>query len=148
MRAATPSNAAELAVPDINEISDMLAGAEIRMRQAINREILSHRRFVEELSEKRVMRDPRYYIDDRRLALDHLQDGLRVSMRSIIQSDREQFARLAAALDAMSPLKVLGRGYAIARKDNGAVIKSAKDINAGERVYVRLQKDEIRCIAE
>ena len=148
LRAATPSNAAELAVPDVNEISDMLAGAEIRMRQAINREILSRRRFVEELSEKRVMRDPRYYIDDRRLALDHLQDGLRVSMRSIIQSDREQFARLAAALDAMSPLKVLGRGYAIARKDNGAVIKSAKDINAGERVYVRLQKDEIRCIAE
>ena len=148
LRAATPSNAAELAVPDINEISDMLAGAEIRVRQAINREISSRRRFVEELSEKRVMRDPRYYIDDRRLALDHLQDSLRVSMRSIIQSDREQFARLAAALDAMSPLKVLGRGYAIARKDNGMLIKSAKDISAGERVFVRLQEDEISCIAE
>ena len=148
VRAATPSNAAELAVPDINDIRDMLDGAGMRIRQAINHEILSCRRQLEELRNKRVMRDPKYYIDDKRVMLDHTQDMLRTTMRGLIQSDREQYARLAAALDAMSPLKVLGRGYAIARKDDGSIIKKVSDVSSGDHVMIRLKRDEISCIAE
>ena len=148
VRAATPSNAAELAVPDINDIRDMLDGAGMRIRQAINHEILSCRRQLEELRNKRVMRDPKYYIDDKRVMLDYTQDMLRTTMRGLIQSDREQYARLAAALDAMSPLKVLGRGYAIARKDDGSIIKKVSDVSSGDHVMIRLKRDEISCIAE
>ena len=148
LRAATPSNAAELAVPDVNEVRDALAAAEIRMRQAISREIKSRRQRLGELSNKRVLQSPKYYIDDKRLLLDHCQDKLLSAMRRKLYTEREKYARLAAALDAMSPLKVLGRGYAIARKEDGSVIKKAADVKPGDRMTVRLKKDEISCVAE
>ena len=146
LRAATPSNAAELAVPDINDVRDALQAADIRLRQAITRDLKSMRQRVSDLSGKRVMQSPRYYIDDKRLLLDHSQDKLLSAIKRKIQSNRAQFAGLAAALDAMSPLKVLGRGYAIARRSDGMVIKNSQDVASGERITVRLQKDEIDCV--
>jgi exodeoxyribonuclease VII large subunit len=59
----------------------------------------------------------------------------------ILAERKHKFAAQAAALDAMSPLKVLGRGYAIARREDGAVIKSAADVKPGDKITVRLQKD-------
>ena len=148
VRAATPSNAAELAVPDINEIRDMLAAAEIRIRQAINRDIKSHRQRLLALSSKRVMQNPKYYIEDKKLRLDHSQDVLCAVMQRKLHINREKYARLAASLDAMSPLKVLGRGYAIAQREDGYIIKQKSDVNPGDHVTVRLKQDEIRCLVE
>jgi exodeoxyribonuclease VII large subunit len=148
MRAATPSNAAEMAVPDINDIRYSLQSADMRLRQTINRELKLLRQRLDDLRGKRVMQNPKNYIDDRRLSLDHSQDRLLAAMRRRIYTDREKYAKTAASLDAMSPLKVLGRGYAIARKEDGAVIKAASDVRAGDRLALRLKKDEINCIVE
>ena len=145
VRAATPSNAAQLAVPDINEARDAIQVAEIRLRQAVTREIKELRRVIAETGGKRVMQNPKFYIDDKRLLLDHIQDRLLAALQRNVHISREKFARLAAALDAMSPLKVLGRGYAIARKENGEIIKKASDVASGEKIHVRLEKDEIEC---
>ena len=146
LRAATPSNAAELAVPDINETLDAINGAGIRLRQAVGRDIRLRRQRLGELSARRVLQDPRYYIDDRRLMIDHSHDRLLAAAQKRVSADRERFARLAAALDAMSPLKVLGRGYSIARKEDGGIIKKASDVACGERIAVRLESDEIKCV--
>ena len=148
LRAATPSNAAELAVPDINEARDALQAEMIRIRQAIKMNVESRKQRLNEFSNKRVLQSPRYYVDEKRLMLDHSQDRLCATMQRKLFTDREEYARLAAALDAMSPLKVLGRGYAIARKDDGEIIKKASDVKSGDRVTVRLKKDEIRCVVE
>jgi len=148
LRAATPSNAAELAVPDINEVYDALGAAEIRAFAAVSREIKSRRQRLDELSSRRVLQSPKYYIDDKRLLLDRLHDGLSGAMRVKIYSQREKYASLAAALDAMSPLKVLGRGYAIARREDGKVVKKATDVKPGDRITVRMKKDEIKCVVE
>jgi len=145
VRAATPSNAAELAVPDINEVRDTLRASEIRMRQSMTRELRSRRQKLDDLRSKRVLQSPRYYIDDKRLMLDRAQERLLSAAHKKIYMSREKYARLAASLDAMSPLKVLGRGYAIARTEDGQVIKSSTDVAVGDRVVVRLQKDEIKC---
>jgi exodeoxyribonuclease VII large subunit len=148
MRAATPSNAAELAVPDLSDVRYALQAADIRLRQAVNRELKSRRQRLDELSSKRVLQSPRYYIDDKRLLLDHSQDRLASALQRKIYSSREKYARLAASLDAMSPLKVLGRGYAIARRADGVVVKQASDVTAGDRVTVRLKEEEIKCVVE
>ena len=148
VRAATPSNAAELAVPDISDVRDVLLGADIRMRQAVSRDIKSRRQRLEELSGRRVLQSPRYYIDDKRVLLDHMQDRICAAMQRNLHGNRERFARLAASLDAMSPLKVLGRGYAIAKREDGTVIKKASDVVSGDRVVIGLKKDEIRCVVE
>ena len=146
MRAATPSNAAELSVPDVNDVRDSLRLAETRLRQAMSRELKALRQRHNELSSKRVMQSPKNYIDDKRLLIDHSQNKLLAAMQRNIFKNSEKYARLAAALDAMSPLKVLGRGYAIARKADGKVIKKASDVTPGDSVTVRLQKDEINCV--
>ena len=148
LRASTPSNAAELAVPDHNEIKGALYSAQTRIRQAIGNKIKTGRRRIDELSNKRVLQNPRYYIDDKRLMLDHLQDRLVSAIQRKLYLRRERYARIAASLDAMSPLKVLGRGYAIARRPDGVVIKQASDVAPGDRVTVRLRKDEIKCVVE
>ena len=146
LRAATPSNAAELAVPDQNDVRSAVQAAHIRLRQMIERELKSRRQRLADLSEKRVLQSPRYYLDDKRLLLDHSHDRLVSAVQRKISSKRESFARMAASLDAMSPLKVLGRGYAIARREDGAVIKSALDVSPGDKVAVRLKQDEINCV--
>jgi len=146
VKASTPSNAAELAVPDQNEMRGMLLGMDVRARQSIERALKSRRQRIEALSSKRVLQSPKHYVDDKRLMLDHSHDRLHSALKMKISRNRESYARLAAALDAMSPLKVLGRGYAIARREDGRIIKSASDISSGDRITVRLKTDEIQCV--
>jgi len=148
VRAATPSNAAEIAVPDINDVRYALSAADNRVLQAIRRELKSKRQRLLEASNKRVLQSPRNYIDDKRMLIDHSQDRLISAMQRRLFANRERYARLAAALDAMSPLKVLGRGYAIPKRDDGTVIKTAKDVKPGDKITVRLKKDEIKCVVE
>ena len=145
VRAATPSNAAELAVPDLQDVIDMLGSADLRLRHAMSRELNSRRQRLSDLSNKRVMLSPLNYIDDKRLLLDHSQDRLLSGLGMRMHSSRERYAGMAAKLDALSPLKVLGRGYSIARSESGVVIKKASDVKRGDKIIVRLQKDEINC---
>ena len=116
LRAATPSNAAELAVPDQNEVYAALASLGARMEQASRQRLLRERQRLERLRESRVMADPRRYFQEKRLLLDYQSRRLGHGLSASVSGQRERFARLAAALDALSPLKVLGRGYAIAQK--------------------------------
>jgi exodeoxyribonuclease VII large subunit len=148
VRAATPSNAAELAVPDMLDVFGWLKAADMRLQQAITRDIKSRRQRLHNTSNKRVLQSPKYYIDDRRIQVDRNAERLISSMQRQVYKKRERYTRLAASLDAMSPLKVLGRGYAIARRDDGTVIKDASDVKKGDRLSVRLQKDEIKCVVD
>jgi exodeoxyribonuclease VII large subunit len=142
LRAATPSNAAELAVPDIADVREALLHLELRSGQAMGRELKMLRQRLTDLSQKRVLLSPKNYIDDKRMLLDYMSTRLNAAASRKVTSSRERYVRLAASLDAMSPLKVLGRGYAIACGPDG-VIKKASDVKKGDKIKVRLQKDEI-----
>ena len=141
VRAATPSNAAEIAVPDRGEMAEALLSYEIRALQALRRELTASRRKLDDLASRRVLVSPKNYLDDKRLLLDHAHARMSAALERVVAERKHKFAAQAAALDAMSPLKVLGRGYAIARKADGTVIKSAADVAPGDKITVRLQKD-------
>ena len=147
LRAATPSNGAELCVPDQSELREYLSGLDIRMAQALGREISRRRQQLEDISQKRVLRSPINYIEDRRVALDHIQRRLTAAQTNMLGAGRRRYVEYAAKLDALSPLKVLGRGYAIAAK-GGKVIKSAADVKKGDRISIRLKEDSINCTVE
>ncbi len=106
------------------------------------------RSLLDELASKRVMESPGAYIDERRIHLDRAQVQLISAASKVVSARKERFSALAASLDAMSPLKVLGRGYAIARKEDGTILRSAEDVKSGDRLTIRLQKDEIPCTAD
>ena len=145
LRAATPSNAAELAVPDQNEVYAALTSLGARMEQASRQRLLRERQRLERLRESRVMADPRRYFQEKRLLLDYQSRRLGHGLSASVSGQRERFARLAAALDALSPLKVLGRGYAIAQKEDGSVIASVRDTRPGERFSLRLSDGQVDC---
>ena len=72
------------------------------------------------------------------MELTHVQQRLGDVSGTLLSRKKERFAALAASLDAMSPLKVLGRGYAMAQNGDGTILKSWRDVTAGERVSVTL----------
>ena len=82
------------------------------------------------------------------MELDHVQRRLGDLSGALVSRKRERFSALSAALDAMSPLKVLGRGYAMARSEAGAVLKSYKDVAAGDRVSVTLGEGGFFCTVD
>ena len=148
LRAATPSNAAELAVPDQNELFAALFQYEARLEQVMGSRLERNRRELERLGRARALQDPLYYIQDRRMLLDYQSRRLVHGLHGTLAVERERFARLAAALDALSPLKVLSRGYALTTDGAGRVLASVSGVEPGDNVTVRLADGALRCRVE
>ncbi len=145
LRAATPSNAAELAVPDQNEIYAALLDRKKRLLLAMNRQLTEDKKRLTRCKQSRQLTDPRVYIQDRQLRLDALERGLSQGLERRLAAGKQRLGRAAAALDAMSPLKVLGRGYSMTTGEGGGVITSAQQVQPGDRVRVRLKSGSLDC---
>jgi len=147
-RASTPSNAAEIAVPDRREIMELLQGFDIRSSQAIYKKLgqLSDR--LDYFKNKQVLTVPTAYIDSKRIELDRIRDRLISAQEQKLNRSRESFISLAASLEAMSPLKVLTRGYAIASDKEGRCIKSVNEIKKGEQLRLTLSDGVAGCIVD
>lgn len=165
LRAATPSNGAELAVPDQAELRVLLKSCETRMAQSLNKRLKLARQQLEGKKIARVLRSPVQYLEVRRQRLDEEIEHLAREMTHKLQSERaflakrqeklmpawkaghqrrgKQIGTLTARLDAMSPLKVLARGYSITENDAGIVIKSAKDLVPGDHIRIRLAEGTV-----
>lgn len=144
LRAATPSNGAELAVPDQNEQYERLDHLVRRMAKAVESRLGESRALLDRAARSGMLRDPMSWVNDRRALLERRQERLGYAMDSALNSRKRDMARLAAGLDALSPLKVLGRGYAIARGPRG-LVKSVKDVEPGENLELRLADGSLSC---
>ena len=138
LRAATPSNAAELAVPDQTELRQHLAAQRAMLLTLMTRRLKQERQRVAQLAGARALRDPKNYIDDRRMQLDYTQRRLIAALQRLVAQQRERFVRLTSKLDAMSPLKVLSRGYSMTFDAQGHVVRSVRTLSCGDRITVRL----------
>ena len=138
LRAATPSNAAELAVPDQTELRVRLGAFENAMRQSMQKRVKLSRQRLDALRGARVLRSPTAYVQDRRLLLDYLSRGLSAAMDGRLSATRQRFAALTAGLDAMSPLKVLSRGYSVAVDGEGRVVRSVRQLRQEMEIDLRL----------
>ena len=147
-RASTPSNAAEIAVPDASEERQALDSLSIRASQAMDKRLRQLRSDLENLRSRRVLRDAGAYLDDRRVELDHMREKLGAVMENELGRKRREQVRLAAALDAMSPLRVLTRGYAVASDENGRIVSSVKMIGTGARLRLKLSDGSADCRVE
>ncbi len=145
LRAATPSNAAELAVPDRLELKETILSYRKRMAGAVKGSIDSRRERLKRLSGSRALASPMNYIDEKRLLLDHAVNRLASAAALSVKHARSGFVRLAASLDALSPLKVLARGYSIVRKTDGALVRRAGDASKGDRLEIRTSDGKIDC---
>lgn len=147
-RASTPSNAAEIAVPDWHEMLESLEAYDIRFRQAIQKKLTQAAQRLETVREKRVLSDPTVYIDNRRIELDHMRDRLSAAADKTVSGKKQEFVRLAASLDAMSPLRVLSRGYSITVGPEGQTVKHAGELSPGDPVKVFFSDGHADCRVE
>ena len=147
-RASTPSNAAEIAVPEQKELRRRLDTLSARMEQSTQKRVKALRERYEALARSRVLRDPMAFIDDKRLLLDYTQRKLSTLAQAQTAQRAQRFASLAASLDALSPLKVLGRGYAVARDENGTILRAAEEASVGEMIEVLLGQGSLMCTVD
>ena len=144
LRAATPSNAAELAVPDQDALRQNLDAMASSMAATLQRQLKNARQHLNVLSQSPALRSPTGYLDKKRTDLELLSNRLLSAQSRIVEGKNRQFVALTSKLDAMSPLKVLTRGYSMTQTDGGEVVKSVSQIQKGDIIRVTLSDGSIQ----
>ena len=147
-RASTPSNAAEIAVPDRHEMEELLRSVSARLNHAVSRDLQRRRQQLDSLRNRGVLRDASSFVDLRRMDLDRMSARLASAGQKLVFEKRRVLVRQAAALDAMSPLKVLSRGYVAANDGRGAAVRSVRQLRQGDRVTLRFSDGRADCLVE
>ena len=147
-RASTPSNAAEIAVPDQAELLKQLDSASRAMAQGTLNTLEKADTQLKALAAKRVLTDPMAFVDDRRMQLDSVQQRLGLTAHRQLSARQQRFTALVASLDALSPLKVLGRGYAMAQAADGTVLRTSRQVKEGDRIHVQLGQGALDCTVD
>ena len=148
VRASTPSNAAEVAVPNAADMRELLENLGIRQSQAVRKKMITISSKLEELKKRRVLQTPMAYVDSKRAEFDYVKDKFIAAADRSNSAKRQDFVRLAASLDAMSPLKVLGRGYAIAADIRGELVRSIDDVKPDDKLRLCVNDGIIKCRVE
>jgi len=143
LRAATPSNAAELAVPDQDALRQNLDAMTAAMAGSLKRQVKSAQQHLNVLSQSTALKSPVGYLQQREKSLELLTNRLISAQNQNITRKNQQYIAAVSKLDAMSPLKVLSRGYAMAQNQRGEVVRSVKQVELGERITVSLSDGKL-----
>ena len=136
LRAATPSNAAELAVPDQDALRQNLDSISAVMANIVTRQLKNARRQLNILAQSPSLTSPEQYIVQRKKALELLKGRVFTAQTRAIHAHKQRFIAATAKLDAMSPLKVLTRGYAMAQDEEKNLVRSVKQTRPGDQLYI------------
>lgn len=148
LRAATPSNGAELAVPDREALAQSLDAMAGSMASALSRQLKGAMRQLSILENAPALQSPTGYIAQRQKSLELLKNRLVSAQSKTVTQNAQRYISLAAKLDALSPLKVLTRGYAMVQSQTGAVIRSVEQLECGERIRLRLSDGQAEAVIE
>ena len=157
LRAPTPSAAAELAVPDTEELLSSLGHMNERISLAMSRRLAKGRDRLGLLSSSRMLKDPRAFIDDKRMALAMDEQALYARMERILAAKRAEFQYKTAKMEALNPLAVVARGYSAVFDEKGILVKSVSQLAPGDgvsfaltdgKVHARVEKIESEKIRE
>lgn len=136
VRAATPSNAAEIVVPDQDVIQQHLDAINESITTSLKRQIITGKKHLSILANAPVLRTPTQYLSLQRSALDRMADQLSSAQLKAVNQNKQSFISLTAKLDAMNPLKVLMRGYSMVETSDGNIVRSIRDINKSEEITI------------
>lgn len=143
LRAATPSNAAELAVPDQDGLRQTLDVMTASMATCVSRQLKSARVHLNTLAASPGLQSPLGYLQQRRRNLENLRERLSAAQTHQISLKKQRFIGFTSKLDALSPLKVLTRGYALTQQVDGTVIRSVRQVKTEDRIRVTLADGSI-----
>ena len=142
LRAPTPSAAAELAVPNIDDVKYTIEQYENQYKVLLKRKVQLMRAKFDMIMENKSFKNPLLIVENKTLLLDKLEKEIIDLFKNIIQRKEAKFNELVVGLDALSPLKTLLRGYSIVEKDD-KVVKSASDLNVGDNIKIILNDGNV-----
>ncbi len=149
MRAPTPSAAAELVMPEKTVITDRIMNLDLRLRNALNRKVTMDRLAVKRLMSSTVFKQPYNKVYQERLRIDMLSKYMKKALEAEMKNNGNRLSVLIARLDSLSPLSALARGYALVKsKKDHTVIKSVKNVKAGDKFEISLQDGKFDCTAD
>lgn len=169
VRAPTPSAAAELAVPRKEDISELIAGQRATLKKGLVKVLDLNRLHLRRLSESPVLRSPERLFEGRRQRLDQLgsrltqgllrslsearrkkagvdQQRLERAAKALLRDRGHQLATLCSRLDALSPLKILARGYGLVTEEEGRPLHSVDQVSPGDPIRVLMSDGDLDCV--
>ncbi len=166
LTAPTPSAAAELVFPVINDLKGELDYYCMRMTNSLNVKMREYKRTLENLEKLRIFRDPSEIVNMRQMYLNDIENRMTGNLRAlvtesskklysvpdismlmagILRDKSHELAVAVKALDGLSPLGILGRGYGITRDREGQIVRSVDDVVKGDDLNVQLQDGILHC---
>ena len=139
LRASTPSAAAELAVPNVNDILIDLEKYNNRFKNSLKKKIELMRLRYEKCMTSRVFKEPLQKINERYISIDMKVKQMQSIITSKLKDDKTKMVELITKLDTLSPLKTLARGYSLTTNSEGKIVKLAKELNKGDELTIRFQ---------
>jgi exodeoxyribonuclease VII large subunit len=143
-RAATPSQAAEIVVPDIRELQRYVVSMRNILETNIRNNVKNLRLQLEQCRDSRVFAYPLDLLNDKRQLLDGYVQHIEQAIRQILLTKQHQFKITAEKMAMLNPLAVLARGYSIVRTSDSKVVKQASDVAPGQELEVILHKGMIQ----
>lgn len=143
LRAATPSQAAELVVPDRIELLRRLQSAQQRLNQSLKHRVIRRRLRLERCLSSRLFRRPQELLRERMQTLDQYQERLSVAIAKAIERRTRRWQLADEKLNMLNPMKVLQRGYSVVRRQDGAIVRRADTVESGDALEVWLQEGRL-----
>ena len=148
LRAATPSAAAELSLPDKEDLSRQVRSLTTRLGAAENTRIRRYRTQLDRLAASRVLTSPEGVYRLRRETVAGLEKRLSLSVSRHLGHKRQSMERVVAQLGALNPLAVLSRGYALVQDESGHVVPTVDRLTVGDTVNLRFSDGSARMRVE
>ena len=144
VRGSTPSAGAELVSPDMSAMLGGLAFMHRRIREAMQSRLRRESLRLQRIRSAHVLRSPMELVRFRKLRLSMLQERLKSTYSGCVSREKHRFSSLGAKLDALSPLKVLSRGYSVTKKDQ-RIVRSVREVSTGDELEILLQDGSLPC---
>ncbi len=145
LRAPTPSAAAELVCPDVAELSEHLTQIASRLNILLINNLKIKRAKLDKLSSSYAFSRFSDVLAEKRQNIDTLLSEASLALNNIISKKKTSLVSNIAKLDALSPLKVLSRGYSLATDTDGKLISSVKNVNSDDEFMLKLQDGSTKC---
>ena len=144
LRAPTPSAAAELCVPDMNELKSMLSSTGAGLLSSMKAIISDSKSRLDVLREKRCLKSPQYYVEAKSEALAVLERSIDTSAKRILEKKGSLLSQSASRLSALNPMAVLARGYGAVFTDDNKVVTKASALKSGDEIQIKLSDGKVR----
>ena len=170
LRAPTPTGAAEMAVPNINDVINNIEQLKIRLNESIYKKINYQKLYLDSLKNSYVIKNPMIMYEQQKQKIDVMQEKIKtlilhkldnnktrlnnlknsyimINPENLYANQKKELVNIIAKLELLNPLKVLKRGYTITYKDNH-VMNSINDINTGDKLELQFVDGKIKTIVE